>query len=63
MDYRPYIVYRGQVLWHNHSDAMDAAHEAARGRAVRHRVTPKRVPGHNHLLWLVRYPATPRAQP
>lgn len=63
VEYEPYIVYRGQVLWHNQSDAMDAANDAARMRATRHRVRPKRVHGHDHLLWLVIYPATPKAAP
>lgn len=54
VEFRPYVEYRGVVLWHHLSDAHDLATRAATLRGYRHLVRPRRVPGHDHVLWLVR---------
>jgi hypothetical protein len=53
VEYCPYITYRGRILWHHHSDAMDVAQVVAYRRGVRHTVRPVRVRGHDHLMWWV----------
>lgn len=61
--YEPYVTYRGRVLWHNQSDAMDVAHAIAKRRKTRHAVKAVRIPGWSHPLWIVKCPPTPKAKP
>ncbi len=53
--YEPSISYRGKILWHHQSDAMDYARGLAHQTHTRYEVKAQRVPGWRHLLW--------RAQP
>lgn len=52
--YVPFIEYRGNVLWHHLSDAHEVATVQAMQRGIRHKVTPHRILGHDHLLWWAR---------
>lgn len=52
--YCPYVEYRGRVLWHHLSDAHDVASSLALRRGCRHKVEPRRIPGHDHIMWHVK---------